>query len=166
MAARGMKRRWVLERVSGGDEEEAVIVEDAVEEGEVEGGEAFEGVAGGEGEADPEAFGAGASEEGAAEEVFGVKAVGEVEVADKGDGPDLIERYGVEAAGEVEEIDQRWGCGGDKAGCGEVARVKFVREGSDDDFLTHKDGGGAVARPWRGRIEAVGNDSSEKGAKG
>ena len=63
-------------------------------------------VAGAEGQAEPEAFGAGAGEEGAAGEALGVGGVGEVEVADVADVLDVVEEEGDDAAGEVEQVDR------------------------------------------------------------
>lgn len=62
-------------------------------------------VASEKGEPEPEAFGAGTCEEGAAGEAFGVGGVGEVEVADVGDGADGGEGDWDDAAFEVEERD-------------------------------------------------------------
>jgi hypothetical protein len=70
----------------GRGEEEAGVVDQGVEEGAVGGGEAFEEVAGAEGEAEPEALAARTGEEGAAGEALGVDGVREVEVADVADG--------------------------------------------------------------------------------
>ena len=82
----------------GRGEEEACIVEDVVEEGDVGGGETFEEVAGAEGHAEPEAFGAGAREKGAAGEALWVSGVGEVEVADVADVLDVAEEEGDDSA--------------------------------------------------------------------
>ena len=87
-------------------EEEAGVVDEGVKQSEVGGREAFEQVAGAEGEAEPEAFGAGAGEEAAAGEALGVLRVGEVEVANVADGLDVVEGQGEDAAGEVEEVDR------------------------------------------------------------
>jgi len=89
----------------GRGEEEAVVVGEGVEEGAVGGGEALQKIARLEGEAEPEALGAGASEKGAAGEALGVDGVGEVEVADVANGLDVAERQGDESARKVEEVD-------------------------------------------------------------
>ena len=82
-------------------EEEACVFGERVEEGEVDGREAFEEVAGGEHEADPEALLTGAREKGAAGEALGVARIVEVEVADEADELDVGERQRKDAAGEV-----------------------------------------------------------------
>ena len=117
--------RWVLERVSGGVRKRPASLTRASSEGDVGGGEAFEDVAGGaEGEAEPEAFGAGTGEEGAAGEAFGVDGVGEVEVADVADDLDVIQSKGDDAAGEVEEIEAAVA---DEAGHGAGSRGERLR---------------------------------------
>ena len=113
-------------------EEEAVVLGECVEEGAVGGSEAFEEVAGAKGEAEPEAFGAGACEEGAAGEALGVERVGEVEVADVAYGLDVVERQGDESAGEVEEVD----CVvAHEGGLGQVAGEGVTGESSDEDLF-------------------------------
>jgi hypothetical protein len=90
----------------GRGEEEAGVVDEGVEQGAIGGGEAFEEVSSAEGEAEPEAFGAGAGEEDAAGETLGVDRVGEVEFANVADGFDVGERQGKDAAAEVEEVER------------------------------------------------------------
>lgn len=75
----------------GWGEVEACVPDEVVEEGEIGGGEAFEEVARAEGHAEPEAFGAGTSEEGAAGEALRVGGVGQIEVADVADVLDVVE---------------------------------------------------------------------------
>lgn len=123
----------------GWEEEEAAVFEEVVEEGEVEGGESFQQVAADEGEAEPEAFAAGASEEGAAGEAFGIEFVGEVEVADEGDRADGGERERDDPAFEIEEVDS-CGIGGQETRDREVAGMEGVglsrgSAAADDDFL-------------------------------
>jgi hypothetical protein len=117
-----------------GREEEAGVVDEGVEEGLVEGGEAFELVAGGEGDAEPEAFAARAGEEGSAAEALWVLGVVEVEVADVGDELDLGEGDGQDAAFEVEEL-KRGSAGGEEVGGGEIARQEGVVQAAEDDFF-------------------------------
>ncbi len=124
--------RWVLERVSGGVRWRPASWTRSSSEGDVGGGEAFEEVAGAEGQAEPEAFGAGAGEEGAAGEAFGVDGVGEVEVADVADVLDVVEKKGDDAAAEIEEVD---GAVADEAGEGQVAGEGFSGEAADDDLF-------------------------------
>jgi hypothetical protein len=84
---------------------EAGVLDEVVDEGDVDGGQAFEEVAGAEGHAEPEAFGSGFGEEGAAAEALGIDRVVEVEVADVAYVLDVVEKKGDDAAGEVEEVD-------------------------------------------------------------
>src|ERR1035437_4158265 len=74
----------------GRGEEEAGVVDEGVEQGAIGGGEAFEEVAGTDGEAEPEALAALTGEEGAAGEALGVDWVREVEVADVADELDVV----------------------------------------------------------------------------
>jgi len=120
----------------GWGEEEACIVEDVVEERDVGGGEAFEEVAGAEGHAEPEAFGAGSGEEGAAGEALGVGGVGEIEVADVADVLDVAEEEGDDSAFEVEQME---GAVLDEAGERQIAGEGFAGEAADDDLFV---GGG------------------------
>lgn len=60
--------------------EEAAIVEEGVGEGEIEGGEAFEGVVVAEGELEPDAVAAGAGEKGGAADALGIELVIEIEI--------------------------------------------------------------------------------------
>ncbi len=108
----------------GWGELEAGVVDEVIGEGDVGGGEAFEQVAGAEGEAEPEAFGAGPGEEGAAGEALGVGGVVEVEVADVADVLYVVEGKGDDSAAEVEQID---GVVADEAGERQVAGEGFVR---------------------------------------
>src|ERR1019366_3135170 len=117
----------------GWGEEEAGVVDQGVEQGAVGGGEAFELVSRAEGDAEPEALGAGAGEEGAASKALGVDGVGEVEVADVADGLDVAEGQGEDAAAQVEEIDRVIADEGD---VGQVAGECVPGETPDDDFLT------------------------------
>jgi hypothetical protein len=89
----------------GRGEEEAVVVGEGVEEGAVGGGEALQKIARLEGEAEPEALGAGTCEEGAAGEALGVDGVREVEIADVAYGLDIVERQRDESSGEIEKVD-------------------------------------------------------------
>lgn len=89
---------------------EADVVDHVVKEGDVGRGEAFEDVSAAKGHAEPEAFGAGASEEGAAGEAFRVGGIVEVEVADIADVFDVVEKKGDDSASEVEEVDGWLGC--------------------------------------------------------
>ena len=57
-------------------EVEAAVFEQPVQQAEVEGGEAFEGLASEQCQAEPKTFAAGAGEEGAAGEALGVGEVG------------------------------------------------------------------------------------------
>ena len=105
MEVRGTKMRWVLERMSGGVRWRPASLMRSSSEGGVDGGEAFEQVAGAEGEAEPEAFAAGLGEKGAAGEALGVGGVVEVEVADVADVLMSLRSEGDDTAGEVEEVD-------------------------------------------------------------
>ena len=116
----------------GRGEEEAVVIGECVEEGAVGGSEALDEVARLEGEAEPEALGAGTGEKGAAGEALGVDRVGEVEVADVAYGLDVLERQGDESAGEVEEVD----CVvAHEGGLGQVARECVTGESADEDLF-------------------------------
>lgn len=139
-----------------GGEEEAGVVEGVVEEGDVDGGEAFELVFGAEGEAEPEAFGAGAREEGAAGEALGVDGVGEVEVADVADVLDVVEGEGDDPAAEVEEV---YGFVADEGREGKVSgedvsreaahEYLFVSGGHRSGGLSHSGGAGREKAEWR-----------------
>ena len=75
-----------------------------------------------EGEAELEAFGAGAGEEGFAEEMLGVGAVAGIELADEADHPDLAEGDGDDAAFEVEQLKHGGAAGArDEAGGRQIA---------------------------------------------
>ncbi len=116
-------------------------------------------VAGAEGQAEPEAFGAGTGEEGAAGEALGVDGVVEVEVADVADVLDVVEKKGDDAAGEVEEVD---GAVADEGGERQVAGEGFAGEAADDDLFV---GGGHGSGIESGGIVACGDArSGEKGA--
>jgi len=124
----------------GRDEKEAGVFDGVVEDGGVDGGEPLEEVGlgglGAEGEPDPEAFGTGAGEEGAAGEALGVEVVAEVEVADVADVLDVVEGDGLDAAFEIKEIeDTGRGLGADESGERKIAREGGAYEASDDDFL-------------------------------
>ena len=140
----------------GRGEEESGVVEEVVEEGDVGGGEAFEEVAAAEGHAEPEAFGAGAGEEGAAGEAFGVDGVGEVEVADVADVLDVVEKKGDDSAFEVEKID---GAVLDEGGERQVAGEGFAGEAADDDLFV---GGGHGRGIWLWRIVAWRGEAQRK----
>jgi hypothetical protein len=121
----------------GRGEEEPGVVDEVVEEGGVDGGEAFEEfrgavVGGGKGNAEPEAFGAGAGEEGTTGQAFGIEGVGEVEIANVADESNVVERDGDDAAVEVEELD---GGVADEGGEGEVAGEDFTAGAPDDNFF-------------------------------
>ena len=143
----------------GGGEEEAGVFDQGVEQGEVCGGDAFELVAGAEGEAEPEAFGAGAGEEGAAGEALGVGGVREVEVADVADGLDVVEGQGDDAAGEVEEIER---AGVDEGGVREIAGEGVSGEAAHDDLFARGGHGGRAG--LGGLSHGAGGVRHEKGA--
>jgi hypothetical protein len=115
---------------------ESGVVDEGVGEGDVDGGEAFEEIAGAEGHAKPQAFAAGFGEEGAASEALGVEGVVEVEVADVADVLDVLEEEGDDAAAEVKKVDG-WLRGAvlKKAGEGEIAGEGFAGEAADDDLF-------------------------------
>jgi hypothetical protein len=138
---------------------EAGVVEDVVEEADVGGGEAFEEVAGAEGHAEPEAFGAGAGQKGAAGEAFGVNGIGEVEVADVAYVFYVIDKKWDNAAAEIEEVKGVLGGSvAHKAGQRQVAGKGFASEAAYDDFFV---GGGHGTRGL-----SHGSDrSNEKGAE-
>jgi len=130
--------------------EDAGVVDQRVEQGDVGGGEAFEEVAGAEGDPEPEALCAGAGEEGASGEAFGVGGVAQVEVADIADGFDVGERERENAAAEVEEVEDAVV---GESGVGKIAREGVSGEAADDDLFAR------VGRGWRhGRMR--GNEGS------
>ena len=116
----------------GRGKEESFVFDKRVEEGAVERREAFEEVASEEGEAKPKALGAGAGEEDATGETFGIGLVGEVEVADKGDPANRAEGDGKEASFEVEQLDVG---ASENAGEWEVAGPQGALEGADDHLF-------------------------------
>ena len=146
----------------GRGEMEAGVVDEVVEEGDVDGGEAFELIGlrdGAKGEAEPEAFGAGTGEEGAAGEALGVDGVVEVEVADVADVLDVVEKNGDDVAAEVEQVDAGWAAVADKAGERQVAGEGFSGEAADDDLFVGR-------KTWVWRIVARARaERSEKGAE-
>ena len=131
-AERGMKRRWVLPRVSGGVMK--MPWESARESRRVRLAwtEAFEGVAVGEAEAKPEAFGAGTGSEAAAVEAFRDVLVGEVEVADVGDPLDVGEKEWGDAGSRVDKLDVAMQKGNLLR---EIAPMELIVEATDDDLL-------------------------------
>ena len=139
----------------GRSEEQAGVVDEGVEQGEVGGGQAFQDVPGAEGDAEPEAFAAGARQEGAAGEALGVDWIGEIEVADEVDNLDVVDRQGDNASAEVEEID---GLGVDEVSVGEIAGEGISGKTPDDDLFAGVGHGGLtfmgiVARCGVGRHE-------------
>lgn len=114
------------------DEKEAGVFQSSVEEREVGWGEALELVAGPKGQTDPEAFGAGPSEEGAAGQALGVDGVGEVEVADEADVLDVIEGERQDSASEVEQLHST---GVHESSAGKVSGHGIAREAPNQDLF-------------------------------
>jgi hypothetical protein len=129
----------------GRGEEEASVVDQGVDQGAVGWSETLQQIAGTEGESNPEALCAGAREERAAGEAFGVGGVGEVEVADVADGLDVVQRQGEDSAGEVEQVD---GVVAHETGVGEVSGEGVSGESPNDGFL-------ASSRHGRRRLERL-----------
>lgn len=121
----------------------------AADQGEIVGGEAFELVAVGEGEAEPEAGGAGTDGKTLVEEPLGVGLVAGIggEVADITDPLDLVPGNAEELAGGVEDLQLRRIAVEVGAGvtgmpvAGELAHDDGLAEGGHRSGLSH-DGGG------------------------
>lgn len=115
---------------------EAEILEQARDEGQVRGGEAFEQVSASEGQAQPEALGPRAGEEGAAGEALGVDGVAEVEIADVADHFYIVQGERDDAPAEVEKVEV-WTCrvDADERAHGQIAGDAIAGEAADYDFF-------------------------------
>ena len=138
--ARDKEAESVGARVGWG-EEETVVVEERVGEGEVEGGEAFEEFVVLEGEAEPDAVAAGAGLEGHAADALGICLVVEVEVANVCNSLEGFEGEGSEAAVRLHEGDLAVA---QEAGLGKVSPGEFVGDAAKNDFLLSWSHGGWV----------------------
>ena len=146
---------------------EAGVVDEVVGEGDIDRSKALEEVAAAEGEAEPQPFGAGLGEEGAAGEALGVEGVAEVKVADVADVLDVAEEKGDDAATEVEEIERWLRDAAQEAGEREVAGEGFAGEAADDDLfvrgghvLVDRTGWGASLANCRMAQEAEGEKAA------
>ena len=116
------------------------VLNEVVGEGNVDGGEALEELAGAKGHTKPEAFGAWLGQEGAAAEPLRVCGVVQIEIADVADVLDVVEQKWNDPSGEVEEVD----CAvADEAGERQVAGESFAGKTTDDHLFV---GGGHRTR--------------------
>jgi hypothetical protein len=120
----------------GRGQKEPSICDEIVQKGDVDWGQALELVLGAicsaKSQTEPEAFGAGASEEGASDEPFGVERVRQIEVADVADVFYIAESKSDNPPTEIKEID---GLVVDKSRSRQITGKGFSCESSHDDLF-------------------------------